>query len=335
MKTKSLAILLGLLSAIGPAALIAGSGRVELILSGPVESVDAASRSVTVLNHRISVVDVSGFGVGTLVNVYGGLQKNSAVSNAVVENLSRYASGSDQVFLKGAISAMDSSTGRISVGGAVVDYTALLATSGFRVPRLGATVEVSGTQPGIRGAVLATRLLEVIHSAGVVGSGATSSGVVGSGVASSGVVGSGAVSSGVVGSGVVSSGVVGSGVVSSGVVGSGATSSGVVGSGRGSTGVVGSGAVSSGVVGSGATSSGVVGSGRGSTGVVGSGVVSSGVVGSGATSSGVVGSGRGSTGVVGSGATSSGVVGSGATSSGVVGSGRGSTGVVGSGATAR
>src|SRR5882672_4071547 len=282
MKTKSLAILLGLLSAIGPAALIAGGGRVELVLSGPIESVDAASRSVTVLNHRISVVDVSGYGVGTLVNVYGGLQKNSAISNALVENLSRYASGSDQVFLKGAISAMDSSTGRISVGGALVDYTALLASSGFRVPRLGATVEVSGTQPGNRGVVLATRLLEVIHSAGVVGSGATSSGVVGSGAVSSGVVGSGATSSGVVGSGRTGSGVVGSGASSSGVVGSGATSSGVVGSG----------AVSSGVVGSGRTGSGVVGSGASSTGVVGRGATSSGVVGSGAVTSGVVGSGR-------------------------------------------
>src|SRR5258706_9364650 len=296
MKTKSLAILLGLLSAIGPAALIAGSGRVELILSGPVESVDAASRSVTVLNHRISVVDVSGFGVGTLVNVYGGLQKNSAVSHAVVEDLFRYASGSDQVFLKGAISAMDSSTGRISVGGAVVDYTALLATSGFRVPRLGATVEVSGTQPGIRGAVLATRLLEVIHSAGVVGSGATSSGVVGSGVASSGVVGSGAVSSGVVGSGAVSSGVVGSGGVSSGVVGSGATSSGVVGRGRGSHGVVGSGGASSGVGGSGGAGYGGVGRGGAGAGRVGSGGRGRWVVGRYARSSGVFGAGGAGTG---------------------------------------
>jgi hypothetical protein len=291
MKTKSVVLALGLLIAAGPAALMAGSGRTELILSGPVESVDAASRSVTVLNHRISVSDISGIAVGTLVNVYGGLQKNSWISGAVIENLSRYASGSDQIFLKGAVSAVDPSTGRISVGGALVDYTALLAASRFQVPRIGATVEVSGTQPGNRGVVLAASLLEVNRTAGVVGSGATSSGVVGSGATSSGVVGSGGTSSGVVGSGAASSGVVGSGAISSGVVGSGATSSGVVGSGATSSGVVGSGATSSGVVGSGATSSGVVGSGATSSGVVGSGATSSGVVGSGATSSGVVGSG--------------------------------------------
>jgi len=111
MKTKSLAVLLGLLIAAGPANLIAGSGKVELILSGPVETVDAPSRSVTVLNHRISVSDTSGIAVGTLVNVYGGLQRNSGISNAAIENLSKYASGSDQIFLKGTVNAVYSSTG--------------------------------------------------------------------------------------------------------------------------------------------------------------------------------------------------------------------------------
>src|SRR5882762_1265113 len=120
MKTKSVVVLTGLLVSLVPAALVAGSGRAELVLSGPVEAVDAASRSVTVLNHRISVGNVSEFGVGTLVTVYGGLQRNSTISNAIIENLSTYASGSDQVFLKGAVSAMDPSTGRISIGGALV-----------------------------------------------------------------------------------------------------------------------------------------------------------------------------------------------------------------------
>ena len=186
----------------------------SLILTGPIESVDTTMGTVTVLGQRISVRDSSKVLPGTVVNIYGTLESNGRLTAAAMQNLSRFATGADVLYIKGIVTATSALTGHLRVGGTDVDYTSLLASQDFRIPSVGEVVEFSGTQPGARGVFLASLPLTGVSS--VIGTGHSSS-VIGSGQASS-VIGSGH-SSSVIGSGQASS-VIGSGQASS-VIGSG------------------------------------------------------------------------------------------------------------------
>ena len=161
--------------------------EVSLILTGPIESVDEAMGTVTVLGQSISVRDSSKALSGTVVNIYGTLESNGRLAAAAMQNLSRFATGADVLYVKGLVTATSVLTGHLRVGGTDVDYTALLASQDFRIPSLGEMVEFSGTQPSARGVFLAS--LPVTGVSSVIGSGQASS-VIGSGQASS-VIGTG------------------------------------------------------------------------------------------------------------------------------------------------
>jgi hypothetical protein len=264
-----------LLIVVSTEALPAG-GKLELLISGPVESIDVSSGTVTVLNRRVLATNASDVEIGSLVNVFGRLGNDGAVSGAVLENLANYNLGSDQLYLKGKVTGLSVNVGRVFVDGAIVDYTALLSDSTFRLPRLGDTVEVTGTQPAFRGVILGSSIRPSMGAAGVVSTGIKPSGVVSTGsplgVVSTGIKPSGVVSTGSP-LGVVSTGIKPSGVVSTGsplgVVSTGIKPSGVVSTGS-PLGVVSTGIKPSGVVSTGSPL-GVV-----STGIKPSGVVSTG-----------------------------------------------------------
>jgi hypothetical protein len=233
----------------------------EMLLSGPIESVDGMRNTVTVLGHSVSLSHVDHLQVGQLVRVFGNLGGSAALGAAQLQNLGVFASGSEALYLKGRVTSVSPGLGRVTVGNAIVDYSALLAGGHFSVPGVGAIVEIVGTQPAGRGLVLASSL-NTSHAVGVTGSGLTL-GVTGSGLAE-GVTGSG-LTLGVTGSG-RAVGVTGSGLTL-GVTGSG-LAEGVTGSGL-TLGVTGSGRAV-GVTGSGLTL-GVTGSGH-AEGVTGSGI---------------------------------------------------------------
>ena len=159
----------------------------QLLLSGPVEAVDHAKNSVTVLGHRLVVQDASAILLGHLVNVFGGFE-NSSAKAAIVQDTSVFAASGDSVLLIGVVNAIDKSRGRVMVDGASVDYTALLAQPRFSLPAVGSSVRVIGTQPSGRGTVLAGAIVR-IGSAGVSSGGnglGVSSGGNGLGVSSGG-----------------------------------------------------------------------------------------------------------------------------------------------------
>ena len=159
---------------------ISANENVELLISGPVDSVDASSGVVTVLSHRVHVLDISAVGIGSLVNIYGRVGNGGAISGAVLEDLGKVNSGSEQVYLKGKVTGLSADIGRLTVDGVAVDYTALLSNSNFRVPTLSEVVEVTGTQPAARGVILGTSVLPSMKIAGVVSTG-TKLGVVSTG----------------------------------------------------------------------------------------------------------------------------------------------------------
>ena len=171
MKRKTLVVLAGALIATSAAQVFSANDEQELIFSGPVDSIDANSGAMSVLNHQVFTRGQLVADAGALVNVYGKLQSNGTVSDAVVEKVSDYAMGSDALYLKGKVTAVSAQIGRLAIGGTTVDYTALLSDSSFHVPALGDTVEIVGTQPTNRGVVLAAGVIQTGSAAGVIQTG--------------------------------------------------------------------------------------------------------------------------------------------------------------------
>jgi hypothetical protein len=168
MKTRTFSAIPVAVLAIWSTRSIAAS---ELLISGPVDSVDASSNVVTILGHQVHAANSSAVGIGSLVNVYGSIGKGGAISGAVLKDLAKIGSGSDQLYIKGHVTGLSAGIGRFVIGGAVVDYTALLSNSKFRVPMLGDTVVVTGTQPTARGVILGTSVTLAASTAGVVSTG--------------------------------------------------------------------------------------------------------------------------------------------------------------------
>jgi hypothetical protein len=189
----------------------------ELLVVGPIESVDAAHGIATILGQRVHTAALDRLAIGDSAAIFGTERADGSIVASVVQTRGLYVPGASSVFLLGTVQAAQPSVGRIVVNGVTVDLTAAMS-SGNLSPAVGSKLALSGTQPVSGGHVLVS---------GIVGSGI--SGIVGSGTA--GIVGSG--TAGIVGSG--TKGIVGSG--SKGIVGSGAK--GIVGS--GAKGIVGSG----------------------------------------------------------------------------------------------
>ena len=171
MKIRKLVALAAAFVAMSATQISSANGDLELIFSGSVDSVDAHSNALSVLNHQVIARGSSLVEVGAFVNVYGRLQPNGTISGAIVEKVSDYATGANTIYLKGSVTSVSAQIGRLSVGGAVVDYTALLSDSSFQLPQSGETIVIVGTQPSSRGVVLASNLFSRARQAGVIQTG--------------------------------------------------------------------------------------------------------------------------------------------------------------------
>jgi hypothetical protein len=65
-----------------------------------------------------------------------------------------YIPGVSTVRVKASINTVDSTTGRLTVGGLTVDYTSQLSLNPTLAPAPGTAIEVFGTQPVARGTLL-------------------------------------------------------------------------------------------------------------------------------------------------------------------------------------
>ena len=146
--------------ALASAAIYPGSPRepYRLLLSGPVESVDNATNTVSVLGHRFVVRSTALILPGHRLDVFGGLASNGSLRAAMVHDTANYVASGDRILMVGAVTAIDQSRGRLYLGGAVIDYTQLLANARFVAPKVGEIVEISGTQPAGRNLILAGRV---------------------------------------------------------------------------------------------------------------------------------------------------------------------------------
>jgi hypothetical protein len=239
MKTSKIAVTTGFAMVFAATLVRPASDQYELLLAGPVESVNLATNTITVLGHRIAINDASTILPGHKINVFGKIEFGGSTRAAIVQDTNTYAGSGDQVLLIGKVDRVDRASGRLLMGGASVDYTALLAQPRFALPAVGNAIRITGTQPYSKGVVLAS---EIATPVGVIGS-TQAAGVIGS-TQAAGVIAS-TRAAGVIGSTQVA-GVIGS-TRAAGVIGS-TQAAGVIGSTH-VAGVIGS-TQSAGVIGS-------------------------------------------------------------------------------------
>jgi len=250
------------------------SSNQDLLISGPVERVDPALGSVTVFGRDFSTDKASEVAPGEIVNVYGSLQKDGSIADAVVEPTAQFGAGGDPVYIKGLVTDVNGALAQMQVGNTTVDYTQQLANSAFTEPSIGQVIAVEGTQPSVKGVVLASDVgSNLIAKASVANRGFSTLGTQGSGVRGLGTQGIGVTGLGTQGSGVRGLGTQGSGVTGLGTQGSGVRGLGTQGSGVTGLGTQGSGVRGLGTQGSGVTGLGTQGSGVRALGTQGSGAV--------------------------------------------------------------
>ncbi len=177
MKVNRTQIAACILIAVGSFSTISNAAESELLLSGSVESVDSKASTITVVGHQIKVRDASVYLLGSKINAFGSLNARGDAKVAIVQRTNSYAASGDAVVVVGKVTNVDSSRGRVSVGGASIDYTALLSRSSFALPSVGDSIRVVGTQPAGKGTILARAMTA---ASGVTGSSLRSQGVTGS-----------------------------------------------------------------------------------------------------------------------------------------------------------
>ena len=254
------------------AALVAGTALpeeqnlsgTELLISGPVEKVDGALGTVTVFGREITTDKASQLAPGQIVDVYGSLKRDGSIADTEIDPSAQYGAGGDPVFIKGVVTDVNALLGQAQFGGTTVDYTSQLGSAEFTAPSVGEVLGVDGTQPLVKGVILASAIgpdVVAVKAASVQSRGFASLSTRGGFRSSQGIQGGGVGSQGIQGGGLGSQGIQGGGLGSQGIQGGGLGSQGIQGGGLGSQGIQGGGLGSQGIQGGGVDSQGIQGGG--------------------------------------------------------------------------
>jgi hypothetical protein len=225
----------------------ASPGR-ELIFSGPIQKIDRGTDTVTVLGQRLNA-QTTLLSIGEIVRVFGVLQKDGSIGDALVEGTKSFGANGDPVFLKGVVTNADPQLGRVEVDGLTVDYTSQLGNSQFSIPAIGDVIAVSGLQPTTKGVLVASATGDAAYAVqdGGTVAGSTMRGGFGSalspsgGLATSQMVGTGRGAAQMVGTGHGAAQMVGTGHGAAQMVGTGHGTAQMVGTGHGTAQMVGTG----------------------------------------------------------------------------------------------
>ena len=127
------ALIAGAATSTGSAG-ISGSGA-ELLVIGPVEAVNAADRSATVLGQRVQISKPETLSVGDSVAVFGRSQPDGSIVAATIQQRGLYVAGATPIFLAGTVQRAEPSLGRVVVNGVPVDLTSAMS-SGTLAPEI-------------------------------------------------------------------------------------------------------------------------------------------------------------------------------------------------------
>jgi hypothetical protein len=146
------------------------AGGAFLALMGPVDKVDRASGTVTVLNRRIRVPATSGLidylqqsaasGNSVELAIYARVDAAGILSSATARVLpGQYVAGVSKVVVSGMVSSIDAGTATAVVRGTVVNYSSLLSTTQVHLAA-GDVVTFVGTLPQSGEQMLAAALVK-------------------------------------------------------------------------------------------------------------------------------------------------------------------------------
>ena len=218
MKTSvrvAVAILLGTAAASTGSAGVGGSSG-ELLVMGPVESINAADSTATILGQRVHTAMVDRIAVGDAVAVFGTARADGTIEASAIQLRGIYVPGATAIFVSGMVQRAEPALGRVVVNGVTVDLTSAMSHGMFS-PAVGSSLAISGTQPVSRGLVLVSGTPSSVQ--GIAGTGAAVNGIAGTGAAINGIAGTGAAVNGIAGTGAAVNGIAGTGAAINGIAG--------------------------------------------------------------------------------------------------------------------
>ena len=186
MKTSvrvAVAILLGTAAASTGLAGVGASGG-ELLVIGPIESVNAADSTATILGQRVHTPAIDAIAVGNTVAVFGTARADGTIEASAIQSRGIYVPGATSIFVSGTVQRAEPALGRVVVSGVTVDLTSAMSYGMFS-PAVGSKLAISGTQPVSRGLVL------VSGTRGIAGTGSSVNGIAGTGATVNGIAGTG------------------------------------------------------------------------------------------------------------------------------------------------
>jgi hypothetical protein len=241
----------------------------ELLLSAPIQHVGAGS--VTVLGKDFET-PTDGLAIGELVNIYGVLAADGSITDAVVEGTSAFGGSGDPVFLKGVVSDTNLALGHIQVDGATIDYTGQLANSEFSPPAQGDVIAIAGSQPLVKGVVLATAFGNNAYTAAMSGGGFKVAAMIGPGLGKAAMTGGGIRTSAMTGGGIRSTAMTGGGIGTAAMTGGGIGTAAMTGGGIGTAAMTGGGIGTAAMTGGGIGTAAMTGGGIGTAAMTGGGI---------------------------------------------------------------
>jgi hypothetical protein len=125
------------------------------LLFGPVDEVNLDAGTFIAMGQTVmaSRAQLAQARVGSFVVVEGSLLGPGHIyADRVTVSAEQYVPGSTEVYVTGIASVVDTTLGRVSMGGLVVDYTSSLSRG---YPAAGTVWTFKGTQPNIRGLMVA------------------------------------------------------------------------------------------------------------------------------------------------------------------------------------
>ncbi|HTW74822.1 MAG TPA: hypothetical protein VMD56_07870 [Steroidobacteraceae bacterium] len=167
----------------------ANAGR-ELLFSAPIQQFDRTTDTITVLGQKFQAQSDQ-LSVGQIVNVYGVLNQDGTITNAVVEATPSYGANGDPVFIKGVVTDVDSLLGRAEVDGLTVDFTSQLGNPQFVAPSTGDVIAVAGSEPVAKGLLVAIATGDRAYEMGITAGGTSTAGFGGVNVSATSLIASG------------------------------------------------------------------------------------------------------------------------------------------------
>jgi hypothetical protein len=146
----------------------------DFAVIGSIERIDRRHNLIVVLGQTYSVDQATKISIagkllksetskslklvraGDYVAVAGAIATNGAVAASKLSVLSAtYSDGSSPVYVKGRVTSLEKSIGRLTIGSLVVDYTSSLYAFDANALAVGSPIELAGIRPLANGEVLA------------------------------------------------------------------------------------------------------------------------------------------------------------------------------------